>query len=262
MTTGISFAHLTAIATLILLVPVPIAAGQDARIPRDEYFRLIGQYDDFAALQTLLNKRLAERRPDLDEARRIQMAEFFAFVMTACGLNAHELRVLEDEGIDVVRAITANTRPFGEQSLLSDLVVVGDVIEGEVRHDVNDGYDLSALVDVRWTLKGHAPSDTIVIRLRERSARSARDIRPETGRTYLLLLSGGMYRYNAANHAARNDGWLPSEPYPALYSIYRIYPMVDDRLDWSGFTRDETQRALEDIRRVEHFLSVHRLENE
>lgn len=246
-----------AVIALGLSFAVPVLSAQDSRIPHPEYFRLLGRYEDFAALDSFLATRLAERRPDLGEERRRQMSEFFAYVMTPTGLTAGAAAVLEANGVDIVRAVTADTRPFSEQSLMADLVIVGDVLDGEVADAIDDGYEGSAIVDVRWTLKGHAPADTVVLRLRRGRAGSRRDIQPETGKSYLLLLSSGMYQYRAANHAARNEGWLPSESSPLFYSVYRIYPLIDGRLDWGDFTREETDWAFEDIRRVDHLLSVY-----
>ncbi len=252
-----------AIAWMATAAPPP-AFAQEQRIPRDEYFRLLELDDEFTALDDFLAIRLAEQRPDWPEDRRKQTARFFAFIMTASGLTAGSADALEAGGIDIIHAITADARPFSEQSLLADLVIVGDIIETEIAQEesdlygTDDGYHASTLVDVRWTLKGQASADTVVIRQREARQNSRRDIRPEEGRSYLLLLSNGMYRYGAANHAARNEGWLPTVEQAPFYSIYRIYPMEAGRIAWGDFTQSDTDFAFEDIRRVDHILSTYR----
>ncbi len=243
-------------AALIVWTVAPPSSAQDLRLPRDEYFRLIGMYGEYSKLEQFLFDKLSERIPETTKDRRRETSAFFAYVMTANGITARTLAALEAEGIDVVHAITSDARPFSEQALLADLVVVGDAI-GEAAPETDDGYGSSVLVKVHWTLKGEAPGDTVIIRQRQRLEGRGNPFRPETGETYLLLLSNGLYRYGAANHAARNKGWLPSaEPAP-YYIIYRIYKMIDGRLDWGGFTRHDTERAFEDVRRVNHLLSVY-----
>jgi hypothetical protein len=244
-----------AIALIVSAAPPPVSA-QQVGIPHDEYFRLIGMYDQFSGLEQYLLDRLSTEKPEMPEGRRRQTATFFAYVMAANGLTAEHAVELSAEGIDFVHAITSDTRPFIEQALLTDLVVVGDAL-GEQPADGQDGYGSSALIRVRWILKGEAPGDTVVIRQRVQPAGHGREIRPEAGYSYLLLLSNGLYRYGAANHGARNEGWLPSEVPPQHYIIYRIYKMDDDRLDWGGFTQEDTDFAFQEIRRLDHLLSIY-----
>ena len=248
-------AMVPAIALIVLAAAPPVSA-QQVGIPHDEYFRLIGMYEQFAGLEQYLLDRLSTEKPEMPEARRRQTATFFAYVMAANGLTAEDAAQLASEGIDLVHAITSDTRPFIEQALLTDLVVVGDAL-GEHPTDEQDGYGSSALIQVRWILKGDAPGDTVVIRQRVRPAGHGREVRPEAGGSYLLLLSNGLYRYGAANHAARNDGWLPSEVTPQHYIIYRIYEMDGGRLDWGGFTQEDTDLAFQEIRRLDHLLGMY-----
>lgn len=53
---------------------------------------------------------------------------------------------LEEQGVDLLHAITADTGPFSEKSLLTDLVITGVVTDIETSLPANDGLDVSVRV--------------------------------------------------------------------------------------------------------------------
>lgn len=229
------------------------ATGQDRSAARAAYLRSIDLEDQAANLEEWLLAGLAPVRPGWPSERLRAVSSYFAFVLALSGVTADDLSRLRSEEIDPIHAITADTRPFIEQAMFADLVVVGTVAGVERQKESNDGFDSSALIDVAWVLKGLAPSDTIAVR--QHANLRERDIRPEIGETYLLLLSNGMYRFNAANErgdiAARPDD-------DGRFLVYRIYRLVDGRLEWEGLSAAETELAFQEIRRLDHVLNMHR----
>lgn len=232
-----------------------LAPGQDAPDARTAYLRATGQEAEAAALEAWLLDELATAEPALPVLNRKQMAAFFAFVMTLSGVTAEKAERLQAEGVDVLHAITADMRPLSEQVLLSDLVIVGDVVELAETPAPGDGQRTSIGVVVREVVKGTAPGDTVVVRQQSRLGESgSRDLQPEIGERYLLLLSNGMYRFFVASRGA--DEAVPEADLARHFSTYRWYRMEDDRLLWNGYDRRDTERALREVRRVDHLLGA------
>ena len=236
------------LATLLLAQPV---RAQSESLSHSTYLQQRGLVSETADLERWLRDELAVRRPQWSVAERHQNAAFFAFVLAVSGVTADALNEISASGVDAIHAITADTRPFSEQALLADLVVVGDVVRSETSTDSNDGYEISDIIEVRRVLKGEPSSSTIVLRRSEEPAE--RDVIPVVSEQYLLLLSRGMYEFAAARHEA-SSGTMSSTPPDSLYSVYRIYRMEDERLLWNDFDQESTLQAFEDIRGLDEML--------
>ena len=248
------------VATLAGALPRP-AASQDRGAAQTNYLRAVELDQDAHALEQVLLELLQVRKPFLVASHRQGMARYFAFVMTVSGLNADMAERLDAKGIDLIHAITADTRPFDEQALMADLVIVGDVIEVVETLEPDDGFRSSIMVEVAEVLKGDAPTDTLFIRQRsglsedEAPEDTSRDLRPEAGERYLFLLSNGMYRFFVAS---RDDAVEPmAEPVLAQhFVIYRSYQMDDDRLLWNRYSRRDTRRAFKQIQKLDQLMAA------
>lgn len=223
------------------------------RLGRLDYLEAVGLAAEADTVRQYLLEGLTMRAPGWDASRRESTADHMAFVLAITGITYESILELQSNGVDVVHAVAADTRPFAEQSLLADLVVVGEVINAEVTDVPGDGYHASAYVRVLRHLKGAVPADTIVIR--QRLPRRGRDIHPEVGHRYMLLLSRGMYRYGAANNEYQRTGSIQTAGASDYSSIYRIYRLHDGRIEWNALSADETASAFEEIRRVDDLLS-------
>ena len=227
------------------------AAAQKEPLTHSAYLKATGMVEDAAELEQWLRDKLEAHHPGWTAERRHQNAAFFAFVLTVTGVTAEAAADLQNRGVDVIHGLTADRRPFIEQALLADLVVVGDVVRSEASSEPNDGFEMSDLVAVREVLKGNVSGRHVTIRRRVQG--SAQDIAPAVGKQYLLLLSNGMYEFAAARHRAATDE-PGDELGEAYYSIYRIYEMADGRLLWSDFDRERTARAFEEIQLLDQLL--------
>lgn len=236
------------------------AHAQESGLSRSEYLGAVGLLDAATDIEMLLLNSLEAAAPDWPLEQRTQTSALFSYILTVNGLTADVLVTLSEEGLDVLHAITSDSRPLVEQALLTDLVIVGKVLrEEEEEGDPPDGRATSTYVNVLRRLKGELPSDTIVIRQQHPVEARPRDIRPEKGRTYLLLLSNGIYRYGAARRAAEisEARWTPSDAWRGLrhYSIYRIYPMDrDGRVDFAGYDLRQTEQSFQEIERLDRRL--------
>ena len=135
------------IAALLACALAGPAASQDRSEARAAYLRAVGLDQDALALEQVLLEGLQIQKPFLTASHRHEMARTFAFFMIMSGLNADMAKHLEKKGIDLIHAITANTRPFDEQALMADLVVVGDVVTFVETPDPDDGFRSSIVVE-------------------------------------------------------------------------------------------------------------------
>lgn len=227
------------------------AAAQDDPLTHSAYLEQTGMLQDAAELEQWLRDQLEAHLPEWTVERRQQNAAFFAFVLTVTGMTAEAADALQDQGVDVIHGLTADTRPFIEQALLADLVVVGDVVDSQTSLEPNDGLEMSEIVAIRRVLKGDIRGEQLIIRRRDRG--NERDIAPVVGNRYLLLLNSGMYAFAAARHRAA-AGHPAEESAEAHYSIYRIYEMDDGRLLWRNFDREQTAQAFEEIQLLDQML--------
>ena len=246
-------------AMLACTLPRPATSQERGEVQAD-YLRAVGLDQNALALEQALLDRLRIRKPFLLAEHQQGMARYFAFVLTVSGFNADMAEHLDTEGIDLIHAITADTRPFDEQALMAELVVVGDVIAFVETPEPNDGFRSSIVVDVETVLKGDAPADTLVIRQRsgppadEAPENTSRDLHPEVGERYLFLLSNGMYRFFVATRGEAIDP-LPEPVQAQHFVIYRSYQMDDGRLLWNGLSRRDTRRAFKQIRKLDQLLA-------
>ena len=252
--------RLVLIAAMVACTMPRPAASQERGEAQANYLHAVGLDQDALALEQILLEGLQTHKPFLLAAHQEGMARYFAFVMTVSGLNAGMAQHLEKKGIDLIHAITADTRPFNEQALMADLVVVGDVIAVVETPEPDDGFRSSIVVEAQTVLKGEAPSDTLFIRQRsglsgdKAPEDTSRDLHPEAGERYLFLLSNGMYRFFAAS---RDEAIapMPETVQAQHFVIYRSYRMDDDRLLWNRFNRRDTKRAFKQIRKLDRLMT-------
>lgn len=225
----------------LLLVVICFSASQvlsqQLRISYEDYTKAIGMEDDYIVMKNILREGLMNRVEDRPAEYYEDNAGFFSMVLLLSGVQPTDYYKLEQNGIDVIHAITADVRPFDEQSLLSDLVIVGEVVEILPESRDEDGFDRTIKVRINESLKGSAPSGTVYIRRRGSSHSSGRDVTPELHRSYLFLLSSGMYGYHKANHQFRQKNEVvvsaPRFGEEEVFLIYRIYPFIKGELHQS-----------------------------
>lgn len=244
--------HLTAL--IILVIFACSANAQEIGIPHDDYLRAIGLEAEGEQIKQNLLGGLREEAPHLPGSYFENNAAFFSMVLTLSGITPEVYEQLEAEGIDIIHAITAGSRPFSEQSLLSDLVVIGTVSGVERDEDYNDGFDTTVKVVADEILKGSAPVDTLTIRQRAEQRNTDMTTRPDPDSSYLFLLSSGMYGYQVANHQFREAGEARvSAPKPGQekeFVIYRMYPIIGGQLQNTMRDFTSVRKEIGDI----HFL--------
>lgn len=218
----------------------PGSAGQ-----RAAFLGSLNLQDDAVVLRDALYQAFSQTDPEATPDERYDRAGLFSFFLVANGVTAEDVLRLVDGGVDVLHAITADERPLAEQALLADLVVVGDVLGTEA--DTTDGYGGGAHVRVVDVVKGEAPSDTILVRQRRRG-----DAPLVAGARYLLLVSNGIYRYGL--HRMGTAAAVPEAERARRFSIYRQYLMDGDVVAWSGYSAEDTARALDEVRAVDAIL--------
>ncbi|MDZ7718451.1 MAG: hypothetical protein U5K72_06485 [Balneolaceae bacterium] len=103
--------------------------SQRIGIAHDDYMRAIGWEDDFLVMKNILQNELANKVENRTSDYYEDNANFFSMVLLLSGVKPAHYYKLQQNGVDVVHAITADVRPFDEQSLLSDVAVVGSVTE-------------------------------------------------------------------------------------------------------------------------------------
>lgn len=247
------------ITTAFCLVTAP-SFGRQAMISHEEYLNAAGVEAEAEELKQFLLSGMKEELPGMTEHWYQTNAGFFTFILLINGVTPPIAYNLQNEGIDMIHAITSDARPLGEQSLLADLVILGEVIRVTRNDKIEDGFDMSVEVRIEELLKGESPGDTIVIRQNERRrlAETNPDNKPEEGRMYLFLLSSGMYGYQLVNHDLRTKGEalvsLSQANRERNFVIYRIYPYSNGQLQWLSYTRQDTEQAFEQIRLIDQLL--------
>jgi hypothetical protein len=222
--------------------------SQRVGIAPEDYMRAIGWEDDFMVMKNILQNELANRVEDKPSEYYNDNANFFSMVLLLSGVKPIHFYKLNQNGVDVINAITANVRPFDEQSLLSDVVIIGTVSEIFPEDYEDDGFEVSVKIQVNELLKGEVPSDTIIIRQRSSSRLPGSDNRPELNEPYLFLLSSGMYGYHKANYQMRMIEEIVVSPpefgKEDVFVIYRLYPYRNGQLLRAPQTKDTAFRAL------------------
>ncbi len=231
------------VSGMIWLAIVPAAAAQNMNRDRSEYLAAAGLEDEAAALEEYLRTELVA----LGYENADNLGRFFSFVMAIHGLDRDRVARLEAGGIDVVRAMTSEARPFIEQGLFSDPSIVGEVIGVSDSGKPGDGYGATVTVRVLETLKGSVDADTVVLRQRGTFAEGLgpRGFVPEVGRRYLLLLSRPMYQFFVWRRATHESA--RAVPAPGHYAIYRSYLAEDGRVvmaDGSSYRADDVFQEL------------------
>ena len=234
----------------MLLAVLAVLAGTASAQPgaaqqRADFLGGLSLQDDALVLRDALYDAFCQTEPDATPAAHYDRAGRFAFYLTANGVTAEDVIRLVEGGVDVLHAVTSDERPLAEQSLLADLVVVGDVVG--VDAGSADGYGSGIRVRVVHVVKGQAPADTVVVRQRRE-----RDGPVAVGQRYLFLLSNGVYRYGL--HRMGTEGEVPETERARRFAIYRQYPMDGDTLLWSGYSAEDTARALDEVRAVDAIL--------
>lgn len=241
----------------ILVIGGWVAAGtlshaQRSPEARAEYLATQGLTEEAEAIEAMLREGLREQGMGTAR-RRARTADFFSFVLAVSGITLDTIERLEEEGIDLARATTGRSRPLMEQALLADLVVVGTVVGVDQNSGIPDTHNYTLTVGVSDTLKGSVPGDTILIRQKQRVSPQSPDPKPEVGETFLFLASNALYRYSLHRNTAP-DARPPADEMRRRYSIYRRYRIEEGRLLWKSRSREETQQALDDIRRLAEWV--------
>ena len=244
---------LAAVLVLTLSAGTHTSLAQDREAVRRQFLKEHALEEQAARLEEFLRYGLEVRAPSWSQEDREREAFNLSFVLLMNGITLEAALAVQDAGVDVIHAIAANSRPLVEQSLLSDLVVIADVLSQETTESPADGFQVTSNVVVRETLKGDAAQDTLMTR--QRGQVSERNILPEVGGTYVLLLSRGMYRFRAAAQRPENAG--PQPNLPNVYNIYRLYRLVDGRILWDGYSEAQTTRAIGEIKWLDGVLRAH-----
>ena len=232
-------------AGLLLFAALPVAAQPGTAGDRAAFLGSLDLQDDALVLRDALYQAFTATEPTSTPDDRYERAGRFAFFLVANGVTAEDVLRLVDAGVDVLHAITADERPLAEQALLADLVVVGDVLGTEA--DTTDGFGGGVRLRVVDAVKGGAPADTISVRQRRRG-----DAPLVAGARYLLLLSNGIYRYGL--HRMGTAAAVPEAERARRFSIYRQYLMDGSAVVWSGYSAEDTARALAEVRAVDAVL--------
>ncbi|MDX1640166.1 MAG: hypothetical protein R3220_00620 [Balneolaceae bacterium] len=230
--------------------------SQQLSIAYEDYLKAIGMEDDYIVMKNILKNGLMNRVEGKPVTYYEDNADFFSMVLLLSGVRPADYYKLEQNGIDIINAITADVRPFDEQSLLADLVVLGDVVKIKSEPLEGDGFDRTIYVEVSEILKGSAPLDTVKIRRRNSTSQSGDQIQPELNRSYLFLLSSGMYGYHKANHQFRQKKEIivsqPQFGQEEVFLIYRLYPFLNGELYYSP---QNTTAAFNSLQKVDYLLN-------
>lgn len=222
--------------------------AQDIQISHSDYLDAIGYGDEGIVMRSVLNNALQNRFPGEMDSFYSDRSSFFSMIFILNGVMPYHLFRLEDNGIDIINSITADIRPFTEQSLLSDVALLAEVINITTGNPENDGFDVTVTIKAEQFLKGSAPSDTLYIRQRNLSRLSDSRTRPETGNRYLFLLSSGVYHYQSANYRLRESGEAevrrPRLGKENTFVIYRMYPFRNGRLFYSNRNFETAKQEL------------------
>ncbi|MCC5941431.1 MAG: hypothetical protein JJU37_07805 [Balneolaceae bacterium] len=232
------------------------ADGRQAQIPHDQYMEAINLKDDHFVMQNILLYGLQVNEPGRSVEYYQQNASFFSMILLLSGVTPRHYYLLDEAGIDIIHAITSDDRPFSEQSLLADLVVLGTVTDLKPDDTLNDGFAYNATIEIEQMLKGAAPTDTVYIRQRSSAVRPGSGSQLNVGSNYLFLLSSGVYGYQSAgyrlNRRGEVDAVAPSLGEEETFVIYRLYPFRNGRLIPSTYTFDEVKSQLQVTDRIIH----------
>jgi len=230
----------------------PLSHAQRSPKARAEYLAAQDLDNEAKAIESYLRDGLRERGMGTAPQRE-RTADFFSFVLAVSGVTLDTIEKLEEKDFDLIRAVTAQSCPLMEQSILADLVGVGTVVGVEQNSGMPDAHNHTLKVVMSDVLKGAVPTDTVLIRQKRRVSPQSPDTKPEEGETFLFLASNGLYRYDL--HRNTDPSARPPEAeMRRRYSIYRRYRIKEGRLLWKGRSQEETQRAFSDIRTLARWL--------
>ena len=235
-----------------LLLAAGLAHAQRDPVARADYLRAQNLTEPATAVKRYLLEELRERQMGTSAGQRARTADFFSFVLILSGVTRDDIERLEDRDVDVIHAITAQSRPLVEQALLADLVAVGRVVAVDTTTALSDEHTYGLTVAVEERLKGPVPADTILVRQKQRVAPRSPDPTPEAGERFLFLASNGLYRY----YAWRGGQAPPDSVLRRRYSIYRRYRLRDGRLLWRDQTPRQTRQSFRRVRTLDRWLRV------
>ena len=247
----------TFLATFIMwIVLADVADGRQTQIPHDQYMEAINLKDDHFVMQNILLYGLQVNEPGRTVEYYQQNASFFSMILLLSGVTPRHYYLLDDAGIDIIHAITSDNRPFSEQSLLADLVVLGTVTDLNPDDSPNDGFAYTATIAIDKLLKGAAPSDTVYIRQRSSAVRTGSGSQLNVGGNYLFLLSSGVYGYQTAGYRLNRRGEVDAVA-PALgdertFVIYRLYPFQNGEIIPATYPFEEISDQLQKADRIIH----------
>jgi len=246
-------------AVVLLAVVCTTAAvcpAQQGQISHEDYARAIGMEENYLVMGNILLQGLRREVPGNTDQYYHDNASFFSLILLLSDVEPADYYTLDQNGIDLIHAITASDRPFTEQSLLADVVVEGTVTNVLSGDDRGDGFDISVEVAVDEIYKGNLPSDRLTIRQREASRLPGSDTRPLEGESYLFFLSSGVYGYQKANHQFRTEGQADVTPpdfgSEQIFVIYRLYLLGDGTILTSGQTTETVKQQLQAVHQLIH----------
>ena len=222
---------------------------------RQSYLDHIGSHETAVEIEKTLTSILNRYAGFLPGTRKEQIADFFSFVLTVNGYTSEVLETLSDEGLNIGHALTADNRPLVEQSLMADVAIKGTVQGEKWINDPSGDQIREVNIQVLDIFKGELNSETITIRQRngrEYGENPAEAALLESGKTYLLLLNNGLFRYAVFRNTG-NFAESQAAKYANYFSIYRHYEMSNKRILWSGYNKRKSKKALEDIRWLDSF---------
>lgn len=242
------------LVALTLFSPGP-CSSQRLGIAYDDYLKAIGMEDDYIVMKNILKNELMARIGDKPDTYYNDNAGFFSMVLLLSGVTPKDYYTLQQNGVDVIHAITADVRPFDEQSLLADVAVTGRVAEVLSETLDGDGFDITLKIEISELLKGVIPGDTLQIRQKNASRLPGSDTRPVLNESYLFLLSSGMYGYHKASYQFRKTSEAVVSPpqfgAEETFVIYRLYPYKNGKLFRSA---QQTEAAFNSLKTVDYLL--------
>ncbi|NNE47391.1 MAG: hypothetical protein HKN37_12120 [Rhodothermales bacterium] len=246
--------HLIRVAlVLALLIPASpgLVTAQDMRTARRDHLASLGSVESASAVESYLLRQLQT----IGAPNAGDLAEFFSFVMVIHGLDLQKLERLQAGGIDLVHAMTSDARPFMEQGLFSDPVVVAEVVDFGDSDEPTDGYRSTIAVRVVETLKGEVSADTLFLRQRGqfRNGMGQNEFAPRIGEKYLLLLSRPMYEFFASRRQAPTQA--SAVPRHA-YAIYRYYRADDNRIVMGDGSSHDAGSIYQELRWLEELMEA------
>jgi hypothetical protein len=160
---GNSYVAIIVVLMIAAGIETAPVCGQQRMISYEEYLHAAGIHEEAEELKQFLRRGLQEEYPGMQASYYETNALFFSFILSLSGVNPQIASSLQNKGVNLIHAITAETRPLEEQSLLVDLVILGEVVRVVNDKEPEDGFGVSVEVRVKEFLKGGAPGDTIVM---------------------------------------------------------------------------------------------------